>query len=242
MSDPQWPPAGPTGGSIERTLDGRAELEIGAVLREAWQLTDGVKTPIVGGLLLMYGVLFAVTMLVETLFAVEEQSYLEGALIQLATMMIIYPFMAGVFMFGLRHSVGEPVAFKDQFGYYGEVLPIVAVGALQSLVTFAGLLLFVVPGIYLMFALSLAIPLRVERGLPINDCLFMSLRLVNRKFFEVTVLTLAGLALTVIGFVSVVGWIWTVPWTLMIFSLIYRQLAGYQRAGDPPANPGRLEL
>jgi hypothetical protein len=41
------------------------------------------------------------------------------------------------------------------------------------------------PGIYLMFALSLAVPLKAERNLPITDCLIVSLKLVNRKFFEV---------------------------------------------------------
>ncbi len=228
------------GGSIEATLDGRASLEVGAVIREAWQLTDGIKAPICAGLMLVNLVVLLASLALEWLFGVER-TVVADAIAQLVLMIIVYPFMAGVFMFGLRRSAGESVAFEYQFTYYREALPIVAVGALQSLMTFAGLVLFLIPGIYLMFALSLAIPLRVERRLPIGDCLLMSMRLVNRKFFEVAVLSLAAAGLTLLGIVSVIGWIWTIPWTLMILAIIYRQLAGY---GTPPsqAATGRLEV
>lgn len=229
------------GGSIEATLDGRANLEVGAVLREAWQLTDGIKAPITAGLMLVNLVVLLASLALEWLFGVER-SMAGDAVAQLVLMIIVYPFMAGVFMFGLKRSVGEAVEFQDQFTYYREALPIVAVGALQSLMTFAGLVLFLVPGIYLMFALSLAIPLRVERRLPIGDCLLMSLRLVNRKFFEVAVLSLAAAGLTVLGILSVIGWIWTIPWTLMILAIIYRQLVGYAVPGGSQPVPGRLEV
>lgn len=242
MSESEQPSERHRGGSIESTLGGRADLQIGAVIREAWLRTDGIKALIVSGLLLVYAVVLVCSLLLSAAFGSAETSLVGNVVSQLVVMMIVYPFIAGVFMVGLRRSVGEPVQFQDQFSYYREVMPIVAVGALQSLVTFAGLLLFIAPGIYLMFALSLAVPLKVERNLPISDCLVMSIRLVNRKFFEVTVLSLAAMALTVLGILSVVGWIWTVPWTLMILAIIYRQLAGYTPPVQVDGAPGRLEL
>lgn len=238
MSDSPHSP----GGSIEATLQGRAELEIGAVLREAWHLTDGIKAPVTAGLLAVNLAVLVAVQVLGLIFGVDEPTMAGEVVAQLVLMIIVYPFMAGVFMFGLRRSVGRPVRFQDQFAYYGQALPIVAVGALQSLMTFAGLLLFLLPGIYLMFALSLAVPLRAERQLPIGDCLLMSMRLVNRKFFEVAVLSLAAAGLTLLGILSLIGWIWTIPWTLMILAITYRQLAGHVPPGDAPAAPGRLEV
>lgn len=233
------------GGSIENTLAGRAELEIVAVLREAWQRIDGIKGMVIAGMLMVYAAVLLVTLLMGEIFGYEDQSPVGSALMQLLFMMIVYPFMAGVFMLGVRRSVGEAVRFEEQFVYYRNMLPIVAVGALQSLVTFAGLALFILPGIYLMFALSLAVPLKAERDLPITDCLLVSIRLVNRKFFEVAVLSLAAMALSALGVLSVVGWIWTIPWTLMILAIIYRQLAGYTHSGGPgqsaPSTPGSFD-
>lgn len=225
------------GGSIERTLAGDADLSVMPVIREAWEWVDGIKGMMAAGMLIIYAGVLAVTLLVTSLLGSAETG-LGGALGQLAVMIIVYPFMAGVFMLGLRRSVGFTVRFEDQFAYYGAMLPIVAVGALQSLVTFTGFLLLVIPGIYLMFALSLAVPLKVERDLPMTDCLLVSLRLVNRKFFEVVILTLVAVALTVLGILSVIGWIWTIPWTMMILAIIYRQLAGYTPADSVPPKPG----
>jgi hypothetical protein len=54
---------------------------------------------------------------------------------------------------------------------------------------------------------------------------------VNQKFLQVAVLGLASMALMVVGILSLIGWIWTIPWTIMIFSITYRQLAGYDPAG-----------
>jgi hypothetical protein len=69
-------------------------------------------------------------------------------------------------------------------------------------------------------------------------------RLVNRKFFEVAVLSLAAMGLAVLGILSVIGWIWTIPWTLMILAIIYRQLAGHTPPQHtvPPGSTGRIEL
>lgn len=223
-----------TGGSIERTLAGEAELEIMPVLREAWARIDGIKGIVVGGLLLIYAAMVAASWLLGQIFGVDEQTLAGSTITQLVLMMIVYPFFAGVFMLGLRRSVGQPVRFEEQFTFYRELMPIVAVGALQSLVTFLGFMLLILPGIYLTFALCLAVPLKAERNLPIADCLLMSVRLVNRKFFEVAVLTLASGALALLGVLSLIGWIWTIPWTLMILAIIYRQLAGF----TPPADTG----
>lgn len=232
------------GGSIEDTLAGRAELEIVPVIREAWYRIDGIKRLVIGGMLLVYAAVLVATLVLGAIFGIEDQSVVGGTVTQLVVMMIVYPFMAGVFMLGLKRSVGRSVSFEEQFSYYRDVLPIVAVGALQSLVTFIGFTLLILPGIYLMFALSLAVPLKVERNLSITDCLIVSARLVNRKFFEVAVLSLAAMALAVLGILSLVGWIWTIPWTLMILAIIYRQLAGYRppdTQGTPPAT-GSIEV
>ena len=227
------------GGSIERTLEGRAELEILPVIREAWQRTDGIKGMVIGGMLVVYAAVVLVTLLLGQVFGFENQTIVGSTISQLVIMMIVYPFIAGVFMLGLKRSVGAPVRFEDQFAYYRDLLPIVAVGALQTLLTFMGFALLILPGIYLTFALSLAVPLKAERDLPITDCLLVSIRLVNRKFFEVAVLSLAAMALALLGVISLVGWIWTIPWTLMMLAIIYRQLAGYTPPGAVPEPDAR---
>ncbi len=238
QTDPQ-PAGGAThyGGSIEQTLAGGADLDVMDTIREAWGCTQGIKGTVVGGLLLIYGVVLVVSAILGATFGFENPGAMAEAVLQIVLVSIVYPFMAGVFMLGLRRSVGLPVDFKEQFSFYGMMAPIVAVGLLQSVLTSLGLMLLILPGLYLAVALSLAIPLKVEKDLGIVDCLATSLRLVNRKFLQVMLLGLASSALITIGILSVIGWIWTIPWSVMIYSITYRQLAGYDVTGpgDGPA-------
>lgn len=238
QTDPQ--PAGGQshyGGSIEQTLAGGADLNVMDTIRESWERIDGIKGTVVAGLLLVYGMVAVVSVVLGSIFGVDDQSLMAGTVSQVVIMTIVYPFMAGVFMLGLRRSVGLPVDFKEQFSFYGMMLPIVALGLLQSVLTSLGLMLLVLPGLYLAVALSLAIPLKVEKDLGIADCLATSLRLVNRKFLQVLLLGLASTALIFIGILSLIGWIWTIPWSVMIYAITYRQLAGYDPGGpgDRPA-------
>jgi hypothetical protein len=233
-------------GSIEATLAGQADVRVGAVLTAAWAHTRGVRSPILAGSIAVFILANLVShylggwlgINVEALLQNQAQNPLATTLLQVVLMMIVYPFMGGVFLFGLRHSVGRPVRFDDLFAQYRRMLPIVAVALVQSMLTGIGFALLIIPGLYLSFALILAVPLKVERDLPLAECLLTSIRLVNRKFLEVVLLMLAVAGLLALGVVSLIGWIWTVPWTVMIFVILYRQLAGVGDSVSPPAGPG----
>lgn len=229
MSESGSPP-GRFGGSIEQTLAGAARLEVSAVLREAWQASHAIRPLVVPGMVLVTVAVVLASLALAAVFGVEDRSVFGATVSQLVTMIIVYPYMAGAFLLALRHSAGLSVAFPDQFACYRNWLPLVAVGLLQNVVTSLGFMLLIVPGIYLSFALYLAVPLKAERDLPITECLVISLRLVNRKLFEVSVLVLLSGVMTIVGVFTLVGWIWTMPWALMILAIVYRQLAGFAPA------------
>jgi len=219
-------PAGASvaGGSIEGTLAGQAELVLGDVFREAWAKTDGVTLILAGGFLLLALVNGAAQGLIAVLFGDGLLSY---PVTQIVNTLITAPFMAGAFMLALRRSLEQPVAFDQLFDYYGSMLvPIFILALITSVATSIGFVLLVLPGIYLSVALSLALPLKVEKGMSTVDCLSTSIRLVNAEFLTVFAMAiLAGLAI-MLGFVTIIGWIWTVPLAVMVFAITYRQLAG----------------
>ena len=214
------------GGSIENTLAGNADLEFGSILAEAWQKTKGIKRIVDGGGILVYVGVTVVTIGLALIFGADSNTILGTLITQLVVMILVYPFLAGVFMVGLRQSVGLPVSFDQQFAHYGAALPIIGVALLQSLASMIGFLLLILPGLYLAFALALAVPLKVEKQLSISDCLTTSLKLVNKKFLNVVVLAIAASIISVLSFITLIGWIWGIPWMLMVYAITYRQLAG----------------
>lgn len=223
-----------TGGSIEQTLAGRADLDLSEVLREAWEKSGGVRSIVlISGVVMVLVALF-VSGIFGMMFGYTDQTILESLILQCLNSAAIYPIAAGVFMVCLRQSVGRSVDLNMAFGFYSLFVPLAIVGIIQSVATTIGMLLLVLPGLYLAIALSLAIPLKVERDLPVGDCLMTSLKLVNAKFVNVALIALVGGLAMFVGFITLIGWIWTVPWTAMMFAITYRQLVGV-RAANPTA-------
>ena len=214
------------GGSIENTLSGYAELDIGDVFSEAWEKTKGIKGYVIGGGILLYLGVLVVSLILGVLFGLGEQTIIGGLVGQLVVMMMIYPFMAGVFLLGLRQSVGIPVSFQQQFNQYGMMLPILGIALVQTVASLIGFMLLILPGIYVGIALGLAIPLKVEKQLGVVESLTTSVQLVNKKFVNVAVLAIVASLVSVFSFITIIGWIWAVPWMLMVFAITYRQLAG----------------
>ena len=226
------------GGSIENTLGGYAELDIGDVFSEAWEKISGIKGYVIGGGILIYIIGMPIVLgILSVLFGVGQETIFGGLVIQLVIIMMIYPFMAGVFMLGLRQSVGRPVGFNQLFSQYGMVLPILGIVIIQSIATSIGFLLLILPGIYVAIALGLAIPLKVEKQLGVVECLTTSMQLVNKKFLNVAVLAIVSSLVATLSFITIIGWIWGIPWMLMVFAITYRQLAGVNvatlEAGEP---------
>lgn len=206
------------GGSIENTLAGGADLDIGEVMGEAWDRTSGIKGIVLAGS-------FA-GLVISLLGSAVLNVVLAPELTQILMTIVMYPLFAGIFMAGLRQSTGMPVDFAEPFNYYDRIVSIAVIGVLGSLATLVGFALLVLPGLYLTIALSLAIPLVVDKRLPIMDALTTSLKLINQKFLPVLGLMLiAGIVLMAAAF-TVVGLVWALPWVVMVYAITYRQLAG----------------
>lgn len=211
------------GGSIDNTLAGNADLDVEGVMREAWDRVSGIKGIVLAGSFTVLLVSFVATAVLNVVLSPQ--------LTQLVVTIAMYPIFAGIFMVGLRQSVGLPVDFSEPFNHFDRIVPIAAVGVLASLATAVGMVFLVLPGLYLGIALSLSIPLVVDKELSIVDALTTSLKLINQKFFTVLVLlVLAGLVLIAATF-TIVGLVWALPWVVMVYAITYRQLAGASISG-----------
>ena len=189
-------------------------------------MSSGVRAIVLITSVVMVLLAMFVTGVFGLMFGLQEQTLFERLILQCLTAAAVYPIWAGLFMVALRHSTGQPVDLNMAFSYFPMFVPLAIVGIIQSLATSIGMLLLVLPGVYLAIALSLAIPLKVERDLPIGDCLMTSLKLVNAKFVNVFLIAVIASLAGFVGFITLIGWIWTVPWMAMMFAITYRQLAG----------------
>lgn len=222
---------------LAQTLAGETRLDIGAVLQEAWRRVPGSKALLFGSFVAFYALMLPAFMLLGLLLAgigLDIDRGIGSVIAQLLVTAAVYPFFAGIFMVSLRWIQGRPVAVAQLLENYDRTLQLVGLNVLMSLGILAGLILFVIPGIYLAVAWILALPLVVDRNLGVFEALETSRRVVTKHWFSVFAFVLvSGLAIAVGALTFGIALIWAMPWMALAYALLYRELVGSQSI--PPA-------
>ncbi len=236
--------------TIDEALSRGYDFGINDLLGEAWRRTKGTKGIIIGGFVVFYAALFAITnilTLVLTVFGVAGVAgigllgggdggmatgailafFIGSTLMMFLATALVYPFLAGINMIGIRAAAGQPVSFGEMFSHFGRFVPIVITSLLMSVLITIGYLLFVIPGIYLSVAYILAIPLVVERGLSPWQALETSRKAINQHWFKVLgLLLILGVLMSLSVFTLFIGLLWLIPLMVLTLGVLYRTIFG----------------
>jgi hypothetical protein len=244
--------AGPAGGTLEDGISGNYDFEIMELIKEGWQRQSGMKGAFWLGAILLYVVVIALSIgggVVSVMIAGGQPSGDPGAMsagaaifqlvFQLLLLLIMYPMYAGLAMIGINRSVELPVKGTMVLGYFGFALAIFFAILLTSILTFIGLLLLVIPGIYLSVAYSMTLPLIVEKRLGIWAAMEASRRAVTRHWFKVFfTYLLMSLIMMVSALPLFIGLIWTLPMMLAVYGVMYRTMFGVEQAREAQSSAG----
>lgn len=229
-------------GSLERGIAGQFEFSIGAIIREAWEKTSGAKGRIWLALLLYIVVAAIVGAVVPFLLKlvglptqpVPGEAFsailLVGIIVsQLIIMVVTMPMGVGLFMIGLKTAVGAPVTPTEILNYYHKTIPLLVTVIIMYIMLAIGFVLFIIPGIYLMFAYYLAIPLIVEKGLSPWQALEASRKAISKCWFRffgfgILLMVIMVLAMIPLG----IGLIWVLPLMLIAYGIVYRNIFGFE--------------
>lgn len=223
-------------GSIEKGIRGDYEFKIGEILSEAWEKTKGAKWTFILAVIL-YIVIYAALIVpmelihMELLASAANPSLIISFSIveQIVLNLVILPIWAGLFILGVRRSVNAPLEATSIFHYYNKIFSLFFTVLLMYLMIFLGLLLLVIPGIYLMFAYFMAMPLVAEKGLSPWQALETSRKTITHRWFGVFFF---GIVVSFITFVSAIplgiGLIWTIPMIMIAYGIMYRNMFGVE--------------
>jgi hypothetical protein len=244
------------GGSLEKAEKGDYQLDTFAILKEAWQKTKTTKQPILVGLLTIFSLGFIITVLFTNAFGGTEQileNQQHTAFLNLLLTIVVWPFLAGVEMMGIYHSVGIKTKSAMIFSFLKRGSWVVITALLVSTLISIGLALFVVPGIFLAVVTSLAVPLVVEKKLTPLKALWLSLKALTFQWFKIfTLYFLMSLILIVslLPFAANPGPAIALPILVLIYlapffynvkGILYREIFGVQvevqlDGEQPPGN------
>ena len=227
--DPYQPPSAVLGneseldfgsveGSLETALIGDYDVSVGDVLKESWRLTKGNKGAIWLALVVAGVIVFAVTRAVGILGLPDGQAaiasgdfllgYAQSMLSGFLLIPLTAPLFAGVYMLCIRRIGGESTRLSEIFNYFRFLPTLVLISIMITVLTYAGLFLLILPGIYLTVAYAFAVPLMLDKGLSPWESLEASRKAVTHRWFSVfgtaIVVYLLGILLTI----TLVGMIW----------------------------------
>lgn len=217
-----------------------AGFAIGGILREAWEKTRGAKGPIWAGSALMYlTILFLAAAGAFLLplagydptapdlgMAGDIFNFAYNALIDAVSVL----FTAGLLYMGIRKVAGDPIDWKMVFTGYSQAGSIIVATILQSVMIVLGLLVLVLPGIYLAVGYSMTLPLIVDRKMSPWQAMETSRKAVHKVWWRVVGLYLVMVLLFIVSLVPLgLGLIWTWPMFVILAGVVYRSLFGLEK-------------
>ncbi|MEW5249143.1 hypothetical protein [Microbulbifer sp. 2201CG32-9] len=226
-------------GSLEKGLAGDYSIEIGAVFGEAWQRTKGHKGRILLAVLLYIVALVAVSFVAgaitgysafnpETAGDGPVSGLVGGALLyNLLVTVVTAPLTAGFMMIGVKVARGESAAPTEVFAHFDKLLPLAVVSILMTILVTLGMLLLVLPGIYLAVSYLLTLPLIVEKGLGPWQALETSRKAVTKHWFAFLGYIIVSILLYIAGALPLLlGLIWVLPMLAIAYGVVYRNVFG----------------
>jgi hypothetical protein len=238
------------GGSIEQSLQGQYTIDVSSVLKEAWQLTLRTRIAINVGLLfiLIFAVIVSLA-ISNSMGGIEEviKDPQSSTLLNIVVVLIISPFLVGVEMMGVFHAVGLKTNSKMIFSFLKRGSWVAVCALLTSVLISIGMSLFILPGIYLSAAFSLALPLVVEKNLSPLNAIILSLKVTRFQWFKLVAIyalllialfmsllplvILAQTQLSVIGvIIFLVALTFLAPLFYNVKGILYREIFGMQLA------------
>ncbi len=214
---------GPSG-SLEDALAGRYSFDIGQVMSEAWELTRGMKASFWGAAIIVYAVLFVLGLIATS---VAGQSAVMRFIPSILLGILGPVLFIGLIMMGVRRAAGLPVSFATAFSCFDRAVTVLLASLLSTLLTYIGLVLIILPGIYLAIAYSMTMPLIADRHLSPWQAIETSRKAVTKHWFQYFgLLFVVGLLVFVSAIPLGIGVIWTAPWAINVIGVVYRRTFG----------------
>jgi len=223
-------------GSVEKALRGEYEFSIGDILSEAWAKTNGSKWEFQLGFFYYFLVVVGIMLVLGIAMAgvvMASQDPTDIILVQIFTQLgvnlIAMPMIMGLVIMGVRRSVDTPINAGMVFKYFSKMLPLFVTMVFVYLMVIIGFMLLVIPGIYLMMAYYMAMPLVVEKGMSPWQAMETSRKAITHRWFSVFGLLLVMMVILTISMIPLgIGMIWTLPMMMIVYGIMYRNMFGVE--------------
>ena len=126
----------------------------------------------------------------------------------------------------LKVASGRPLGWSDLFSFPNLGAGVLAV-FLSTLATMVGILLCIVPGIIVAFLLYYSVYFTVDKGVDGIEGMKASWGVLSSHVGELLPFALIGVGLYILGGITLIGWLVTVPLVALMTAYSYVRIQGY---------------
>ena len=199
-------------------------VNIGNYFSNGWDLFKQYAVPFVGYFVLTMLIAGALSVLPYPLGIDFSEERRGGGIVA----NILSPVLsAGMFIVAFKLEKGQSVTFSDFFRGFNNFLQIFLVNLVAGLLTAIGILLLIIPGVYLAVSYFFAMPMVIEKRFDFWTALETSRKLVTKQWFSIFGFSLLVGLLNVAGaLLCGVGLLVTVPWSICTIVSAYTDIVG----------------
>lgn len=214
--------------SIESIVSREYDFNLGQYLGRGFEIFKAFALPFVGFTLLVVVISAALSFLLPAPLGSGAEG--GGNLVS----NIISPILgAGYYIVAFQIARNRPASFGDFFKGFNRFLPIFLLSLVSGLLTILGLILLIIPGIYLAVAYSFGLPLLLDKGLDFWPALETSRQLISKKWFSFFIFLIVLGLINIGGILLVgVGLLVTIPWSVCSIAAAYEDIVGLNSVAD----------
>jgi len=214
--------------SAQSIADQNYQVKIGDYFGRGWDLFKQNALLFVGFFLLV--VLFNV-LATSLPFPIGTSSKGQPGLGSLATFVLNPILSAGLVIVAFKTAKSQKVSFSDFFLGFNNFLQIFLVNIVGGLLTAIGLVLLIIPGIYLGVAYTFATSLVIEKRFDFWTALETSRKLITKQWFSFFILViLIGLLNFGGALLLGIGLLITAPYSVCVLAAAYEDIVGLNRS------------
>ncbi len=212
------PPASASLAALEAIAARDYEIRIGAWIGRGWEIFKANFGVILGAHVVMILLVFA------------------AGMVPAGSLVLTGPIMGGMIMLIFTALRGRTPEFNELFAGFKQFVPLMLVNLVRSILILIGLVLCLLPGLYLGIAYLFSMFLVIDKKAEFWPALETSRKLIHKHWFGFFLFMLALTGINILGMLALcVGLLVTGPLTMCALCAAYEDIVGLEPEAPPAA-------
>ena len=205
--------------TFDKLINEGYEVDPSKYLKEGWEIFKSRA----GEFIVFTVIIAAVTVLFSKINFIGS----------LATTAVVPPLYAGFIIVVFMLFKGQEVQFSDFFKGFNYFLPLFLASLVMSILITLGMILLILPGIYLIVSYMFVSLLIVDYHMEFWQAMETSRQIVTKNWFSLFVLFLVLVVVNLLGLLALgLGLLVTMPLSVCTICVAYRDIVGLSEEGE----------